>query len=169
MPLYIISKIKYSSDGQIYFEDKFPTSSLKESDLDKLFVNMTFVAKTANDGNDLITKKLRIQAKTTALDVLMIMGKKVSLMQSELDFDPKTKILKVKSLNDYIIEITEPLIKFAYINQCVTQNVPADYIIIDNPFTDNELIAESNFLRGLDESAIEGDINTTKRTNCLHS
>ena len=51
----------------------------------------------------------------------------------------------------------------------MTQNVPADYIIIDNPFTDNELIAESNFLRGLDESAIEGDINTTKRTNCLHS
>ena len=160
MPLYITSKIKYSSDGQIYFEDKFPTSSLKESDLDKFFVNVTFVEKTANDGNDLITKKLRIQTKTTALDVLMIMAKKVSLMQSELGFDPKTKILKVKSLNDYIIEITEPLIKFAYINQCVTQNVPADYIIIDN---------QSNFLRGLDESAIEGDINTTKRTNCLHS
>ena len=159
----ITSKIKNSSDNQIYFEDKFPTSTLKEKDLDKFFINVTFVAKTANNGNDLITKKLKIKTTTTALDVLTIMTKKISLMQAELAFDPKSKILKVKSMNDYIIEITEPLIKFAYINQCVTRNEPAEYIIIDNPFSGNELIAENNFLNGLDVSAIEGDVNTSRR------
>ena len=53
--------------------------------------------------------KLKIKTTTTALDVLTIMTKKISLMQAELAFDPKSKILKVKSMNDYIIEINNEL------------------------------------------------------------
>lgn len=149
----ILSTIKYTGDNKVYFEDKFPNITLKEKDIEKFFMNVTYVAATES-GNDLITKKLRIQINTTALDVLKTMNKKLTMMNSNLSFDPKTKILKVKSLNDYILDLKEPLVKFAYINKCVTRNEPADYIIIDNPFTGNDLILESNFLSGLDESNI---------------
>ena len=149
----ILSTIKYAGDNKVYFEDKFPKVTLKEKDIEKFFINVTYVATTEN-GNDLITKKLKIQINTTALDVLKTMNKKLAMMNSNLSFDPKSKILKVKSLNDFILDLTEPLVKFAYINKCVTRNEPADYIIIDNPFIGNEIILESNFLSGLDESNI---------------
>ena len=49
------------------------------------------------------------------------------------------KILKVKSLNDYIIDINEKMIKYAYIHDCVYQNVEPDYIILDNPIKENKM------------------------------
>ena len=49
------------------------------------------------------------------------------------EFEPKKKILKVLSQNDYIFAVNEPLINFRYINDCVKLNKYPEYLVIDNP------------------------------------
>ena len=56
-------------------------------------------------------------------------------MKKDLNIDTGTKILKVKSLNDYIFDINEPLINYTYFNECVKLNRTPEYLIINDPFT----------------------------------
>ena len=58
-------------------------------------------------------------------------------MDEKLKFDPKTKILKVRSLNDYVFDLNEPLIKYTYINECLKMNKTPDFLILDNPKLEN--------------------------------
>ena len=52
--------------------------------------------------------------------------------------DIKKKILKVKGLNDYIFNVNEPMINFSYFVECVKLNKVPEYLIIDNPFIEEE-------------------------------
>ena len=84
-----------------------------------------------------LVRKILSTTKTTSLDVLRTLYKKLSLMDKNIMFDPNTKMLKVKSLCDYVINRTTPFIQFAYIVHCFTRNIDPEYIVIDNPFTGN--------------------------------
>jgi hypothetical protein len=61
------------------------------------------------------------------------MRKKLSQLNESLSFDSSQKILKVKSLNDYILNMKTPLSQYAYINECVMRNRTPEYIILDDP------------------------------------
>jgi hypothetical protein len=61
------------------------------------------------------------------------MNKRVELMRADLKFDSSKKILKVKSLDDYIFDFNEPLIRYNYLIDCVKYGKEAEYVVIDNP------------------------------------
>lgn len=65
------------------------------------------------------------------------------------------KILKVHSLNDYIIDLYEPLGKFAYVMDCVKCQQAPEYWIIDNPFksTGNACVNEISVDYGTEEKS----------------
>ena len=54
-------------------------------------------------------------------------------MNEKFKFDPKSKILKVRSQNDYVFDLNKPLINYTYVNECLKMNKSPDYLIIDNP------------------------------------
>jgi hypothetical protein len=88
---------------------------------------------------------------TTAKDLLNKINTKIDNFKKELCFDPNKKILKVGSLNDYVINLDEPIGKFAYINECIKNNLIPEYWIIDNPFL--SIHANSLFLNSIDDSS----------------
>ena len=53
-------------------------------------------------------------------------------MIKNLNIDINSKILKAKSLNDYIFDVREPLINYTYFNECVKLNKTPEYLILDN-------------------------------------
>ena len=73
---------------------------------------------------------------TTAKDVIERMKKKVHSMNSEWVFETEKMMLKVRSLNDYIFNIDNPLINYSYIHECIKHNKEAEYIILKNPSID---------------------------------
>ena len=137
------SRLKYIKN-KIYFEDVCESQKLSDADLEKFFVNVTIIIKNEEGEKDIVTKKIKITSKMTAYDIIVNMNKKVQLMKADLAFDPRKKILKVRSLNDFIFSIDEPLINFTYLNECVKENKDAEYCIIDNPLLDEAEEKENN-------------------------
>ena len=136
------SNVKYIEDNgtKVIFEDRYKNVTLNEKQFTKLFINVTYIPPlNENNNNDNINKsitiKLKLNPNMTAKNIIERMNEKLSLLNNQFKFDPMKKILKVKSLNDYIIDINEKMIKYAYIHDCVYQNVEPDYIILDNPPT----------------------------------
>ena len=94
---------------------------------------------------------MKITSKTTTLELIESMNKKLELMKKELKFDSNKKILKVKSLDDYIFDLNELLIHYNYIIECVKYGNEADYIIIDNPkYIKNEINLISEYHKPID-------------------
>lgn len=143
----ILSSIRFD-DNKVYLEDQYPTVVLKDSDLTNFFINIIYIFSFKPF--EFMNKKLRINTTTTALDMLKLMNKKLKSMKPFLAFDPQSKVLKAKSIEDYIFDLKAPLVKFAYINSCVKKNIEAEYYIRDNPFFNRENLLDNN-KKSLDE------------------
>ncbi len=115
---------------------------------------------------DTITIKMKITSKTTTLELIESMNKKLELMKKELKFDSNKKILKVKSLDDYIFDLNELLIHYNYIIECVKYGNEADYIIIDNPkYIKNEINLISEYHKPFDNLFNLAIFNPEKKIN----
>ena len=148
------SSIRYIN-GKVYFEDTVDKScqsntpssesknreraysilnQLTEQEIEKIYVYLV-----VDDGIKEQNKqryKSRITSKTTAYDLI---AKTLAIFSGKLvNKDPEKKILKVRSENDYIFNIREPLIHFSYINECIKLNKNAEYSIVDNPELDEK-------------------------------
>ena len=154
------NSIKYIN-GKVYFEDRIDNNKTKnknkkknypeqksprprtfslskeikeinDNELDKIYVSLIIVNNINNskEENNLIYKT-KINSKTTALDLITKAIEKYGSNFKEKN--PEKKILKVRSENDYIFNIKEPLIHFSYLNECIKLNKNAEYLIIDNP------------------------------------
>ena len=86
-------------------------------------------------------------------------------MNKDLEFDPKKKILKVKSLNDYILHMDYSLSRFAYINECLFRNKTPEYIIMDNPLIDNKEPDKLSNLKKNETISINMKDNKSSKTN----
>jgi hypothetical protein len=141
-----MSFLKYK-DGIVYFEDKCKvddgrksySSTLKnqrltDEKLKKVFANLTIDTAKPGQNSNLVANKMKVDTSTTAKDLIEKMCKKLNSIKKDLNIDTESKILKVKSLNDYIFDINEPLINYTYFNECVKLNKTPEYLIIDNPF-----------------------------------
>ena len=139
MNIKVLSQFKYIK-GKLYFQDMCENQILTEEDLTKVFINVIIKLKGAQNEkyDNTYTKKLKISMKTTAFDVIEKIGQTVKKIKQDVKFDSRKKILKVKSLNDYIFSINEPLVKFTYITECVKENRQAEYCVIDNPLENGE-------------------------------
>ena len=131
------SRLKLIHD-KIYFEDiceQEEKVNLTEKDLEKFFVNLYFeiIDSSGENGRNLIQQKVKISLNTTGFDLIEKMNKKVKTMKAELAFESSKMILKVRSLNDYIFDLTKPIFLYTYINECIKHNKEADYIIMKNP------------------------------------
>ena len=162
------SNVKYIEDNgtKVIFEDRYKNVTLNEKQFTKLFINVTYIPPlNENNNNDNINKsitiKLKLNPNMTAKNIIERMNEKLSLLNNQFKFDPMKKILKVKSLNDYIIDINEKMIKYAYIHDCVYQNVEPDYIILDNPIKENNLENDENNKNS--NSLIQDDENSIKK------
>ena len=141
-------------DGKVFFEDKCifeedksnnnsnnnnqskdqKEQKEKKEKNEKIIANFTLIQ---SDGGNQFSKKIEIDANSTGLEVIQKMISKLTIMDEKLKFDPKTKILKVRSLNDYVFDLNEPLIKYTYINECLKMNKTPDFLILDNPKLEN--------------------------------
>ena len=149
-----ISFLKYK-DGMIFFEDKCkyaedrkstagssPLShrktllnrKLNDDKLQKVVVNLTINTAKQGEAPKQVSNKMPVNSTTTAYDLIEKMCKKLMNMIKDLSIDIDSKILKAKSLNDYIFDVKEPLINYTYFNECVKLNKTPDYLILDNPF-----------------------------------
>ena len=165
------NSIKYIN-GKVYFEDsadkscqvKTPASDeqlreraftisneLSDQDVEKIYVYLI-----VDDGVKEKNKqryKSKITTKTTAFDLI---AKTLDIYQNQLENkDPTKKVLKVRSENDYIFNIHEPLINFTYINECIKLNKNPEYLIVDNP--------------DLDEKTNSGDVRNSAKKRRLQS
>jgi hypothetical protein len=71
---------------------------------------------------------------TTGNDILKMTNNKLANIYPLHCFDITQKILKVHSLNDYILDLFDPLGKFTYVRDCIRENRVPEYWIIDDPF-----------------------------------
>lgn len=153
--------LKFIKNG-VYFEDKCESYKYEEKDLKGFLISLTMNYIDMNGGkNEFISKKFAMNLKTTAYDLISSFNKKNSILKPTLKFDPNSKILKVKGLNDYIFDVKLPLVNFTFINECLKENKEANYFIIDNP-----LISKSNldlYERG------EGEYNSDNPRNSRSS
>ena len=144
-----LSFLKYK-DGMIFFEDKYKyaedrksftdhrqtimNKKLSDDKLQKVFVNLTLDIAKPGEPNNQVSNKMPVNSNTTAYDLIEKMCKKLMNMKKDLKIDINSKILKAKSLNDYIFDVREPLINYNYFNECVKLNNTPEYLIVDNPF-----------------------------------
>ena len=144
-----LSFLKYK-DGMIFFEDKYKyaedrksfadhrqtimNKKLSDDKLQKVFVNLTLDIAKPGEPTNQVSNKMPVNSSTTAYDLIEKMCKKLMNMKKDLKIDINAKILKAKSLNDYIFDVREPLINYNYFNECVKLNNTPQYLIVDNPF-----------------------------------
>ena len=144
------SNLKYIN-GKIYFEDKYDESMLKmtkesekkrkfsftkklrDKELTQFLINLTIDLSTEQKPKNYQSHYYPISSKTTAYELIEKLGFKLAAGNKNLKWEPKKKILKVRSQNDYVFEIYEPLINFEYVNECVKLNKIGEYLVIDNP------------------------------------
>ena len=107
----------------------------KSKKIDKIIANFTLEHKVQGDTKS-FSKKFEIDSKSTALEVIEKMLAKLSMM--EVKFEPTSKVLKVRSMNDYIFDLKEPLINYTYINECLKMNKSPEFLIIDNPLKESK-------------------------------
>ena len=134
---YINGKV-YFEDKCVFEEDKTNNASIpvsqdkKDKKEEKIIASFSIEYNKGQSGNS-FTKKVEINPKTTALKIIETMLSKLAMMDDKIKFEPKTKILKVRSQNDYVFDLNEPLINYTYINECLKMNLLPEYIILDNP------------------------------------
>ena len=122
---------KKEGGNTVLFEDIYESTKLKEKEMKNVFVNISYPISFENQNT--LEKKLKLDLNTTGYDLVENMKKKLSSLSNDFDFDIKKKILKVRSLNDYVIHMDIPLSRFAYVNECVVRNTTPEYIILDDP------------------------------------
>jgi hypothetical protein len=131
----IKSKLKLIKN-KLYFIDTTEDEKIiiNEEKLKHFFLNLLFEVKNPEEEcMDLIKKKVKITLKTTAFDLIQTMNKKIKLMSDTLGYDSNKMILKVRSLNDYVFDLSKPMCNCTYIHECIKHNKEADYVIIPNP------------------------------------
>ena len=164
------SNIKFMNsqeqNSKVLFEDVYESTKIEEDDMKNMFINITYIQPNKAEGdNREITKKLKLDFKTTGNDLCENMSKKLGQMNKDLEFDPKKKILKVKSLNDYILHMDYSLSRFAYINECLFRNKTPEYIIMDNPLIDNKEPDKLSNLKKNETISINMKDNKSSKTN----
>ena len=118
---------------------------------------------TPGNPKNILSRKLKINTKTTAMNLMETFCSKLGNSKINL----KKKILKVRSLNDYIFDLKEPLINFSYLNECIRLNLMPEYVIIDNPeLMDNSNMSNNSSIttnNSMNESTMDSRIslNTT--------
>ena len=140
------SNLKYINN-KIYFEDKCvrngtnnTKNELTDEALNKVLVNLIMDLSTPDNQKNIQSMKLVVTTKTTAFNLIEKFCTKMGFIDTKIRLDPKRKILKVRSLNDYIFDMKEPLINYSYFNECIRLNLMPEYLIIDNP----ELLGNTN-------------------------
>ena len=156
------SNIKFLNN-KVLFEDVYKETKLTENEMKNLFVNVSYPTNGLEGNNREITSKIKIDMKTTAHDLLVNMSKKAKQMNEKLEFDPSKKILKVKSLSDYVLSCDLPLSRFAYINECIMRNRVPEYVIIDDPFKGNKVIDDLDDIKSRETINIEIKDNSTSK------
>ena len=163
------SNIKFlnqkEQNSKVLFEDVYESSKLTENEMNNMFVDVSIPTDNAEGNNKEITKKLKLDLKTTGYDICESMNKTVSKMNKDLEFDPSKKILKVKSLNDYVLNMKTPLSQFAYINECVMRNRVPEYIIMDNPLKGNQDMDDLSEIKNRETISIETKDNSSSKVN----
>ena len=79
---------------KLYLEDRVDHNNMKEltdDDLNKVFINLTFDLSTPENPKNIQSKKVKINAKTTAYNLIENYCNKLSSMDSKYKFDPKKK------------------------------------------------------------------------------
>jgi hypothetical protein len=148
------SKLKLINN-KLYFEDicEGENINLTQKDIDKFFVNLYYeqINPNGESDKDLIQQKVKISLNTTGFDLIEKMNKKIKAMNENLVYQSKKMILKVRSLNDYVFDISKPITLYTYINECIKHNKEADYIIMKNPIYEqkegqnqNQIIQDNN-------------------------
>lgn len=131
---------KYSSydyEKKIYFQDLYPYVLLSNKEYKAFCICFKF--------SDL-SMKVESSLLNSFSDLLKKINDKLAKIRPQLCFDINSKILKVHSLNDFVLDLSEPVGKFAYINECIINNKSPEYWIIDNPFPDeNENSLDKTF------------------------
>ena len=173
------SNLKYIN-GKVYFEDKFDepmqinqkedlkrkfsfSKKLRDKELSTFLINLTIDLSTEQKPKNIQSHKFSISSKTTAYDLIEKLGIKLSAANKTLKYEPRKKILKVLSQNDYIFEINEPMINFQYVNECVKLNKIAEYLVIDNPgmLDNNPQVSSKAFNSPVDANLSLGDLNVS--------
>ena len=98
-----------------------------------MFVNVSYLP--SNNQKE-ITKKLKLELTTTGYDLCENMRKKLSQLNESLSFDSSQKILKVKSLNDYILNMKTPLSQYSYVicpNSFLYSPFPCFWSFLNSP------------------------------------
>ena len=159
------SHLKYIN-GKLYFEDKLNNnkSEITDEDLNKIMINLIMDLSTPDNPKNIQSRKVKITTKTTGYELIVNFNSKLGNMDIKNKFDPKKKILKVRSLNDYIFDLKEPLINFSYINECIRLNLMAEYLIIDNPEIMDSSSVHSSISTAYNESAMENNLSMTMNT-----
>ena len=182
------SNLKYIN-GKIYFEDIFEEIDVQENkipdkkrkfsfskklgdkELTKFIINLTIDLSTEQKQKNIQSHKFSISSLTTAYDLIEKLGAKLSSADKSIKYDPKKKILKVRSQNDYVFELNKPLINFQYVNECVKLNKIAEYLVIDNP-----RLLEGNYPQGhkgsnagFDPNFSMSDLNTSAEGGLLRA
>ena len=148
------SKLKLINN-KLYFEDicEGENIDLTQKDIEKFFINLYYeqINPNGESEKDLIQQKVKITLNTTGFDLIEKMNKKVRAMNEDLAFQSKKMILKVRSLNDYVFDISKPITLYTYIHECIKHNKEADYIIMKNPIYEqkegqnqNQIIQDNN-------------------------
>ena len=136
--------LKYIN-GKIYFEDKCVFEEEKPSNpspaqergkpqkAEAIIANIILENENHTQSGKSYSKKIEINPKTTGLEIIEKMLQKLTMMDDKINFEPKNKILKVRSQNDYVFDLNVPLINYTYINECLKLNKTPEYLILDNP------------------------------------
>ena len=172
------SNLKYIS-GKVYFEDKYSenmlkmtkesnkkrkfsfTKTLRDKELTEFLINLTIDLSTDTQPKNIQSHKFSITSTTTGYELIEKLGFKLAAAQKNLKFEPKKKILKVRSQNDYVFEIYEPLINFEYVNECVKLNKIGEYLVLDNPALSEGATTSKNANTYVDPNISVGDLNTS--------
>ena len=144
--------------SKVLFEDVLESTKLREEEMKDMFIDLFYPTGEEGTKKEII-KRFKLDLKTTGYELCETMGKKLEPLIKNLNFDPSKKILKVKSLNDYVLHMKYPLSQFAYINECVMRNKTPEYIIMDNPLIDNK------YAQDVDDSKPRETISITMSNN----
>ena len=161
--VFFEDKCKYDEDRKSYsssmnssmpYNPNVMNKKLNDEKMQLVFANLTIDTAKPGETSNLVTNKMHVTSTTTASDLIDKMCKKLMNIKSDLKIDIESKILKAKSLNDYIFDINEPLINYTYFNECVKLNKTPEYLILDNPFmtVDSNGLANSLYNEEKEES-----------------
>ncbi|MCQ2816448.1 MAG: hypothetical protein MJ252_04190 [archaeon] len=136
-----MANIKYTekrNQTKVFLEDTYPEVTLTDKDLSDFFVKVLYINVNKEGVQELLEKKMKINTQMTGYDLMENMRKKLLLMSDTLNFDPSQKIMKIRSNSEYILNLNIPLAQYVYISECLADNTDGEFIIMDNPFINQE-------------------------------